>query len=89
MGETSKFKRITQNTILLFLRISVLTFVNLYAVRLLLRGLGACDYGIYNAVAGVVTLSSCLIPVFSQAIQRFYSYLSGSGSGDDKLRMVF
>lgn len=64
MSEANKLKRITQNTILLFIRILVLTLVNLYAVRLLLRGLGQCDYGIYNAVAGVVTLSSCLIPVF-------------------------
>lgn len=80
MSEANKLKRITQNTIVLFIRILVLTLVNLYAVRLLLRGLGQCDYGIYNAVAGVVTLSSCLIPVFSQAIQRFYSFLSGKGN---------
>lgn len=88
MEKINKLKRITQNTLMLFVRILVLTIVNLYAVRLLLRGLGACDYGIYNAVAGVVTLSSCLIPVFSQAIQRFYSYLSGKGE-TEKLRSVF
>lgn len=88
MGETSRLKRITKNTLVLFLRILVLTFVNLYAVRLLLRGLGPCDYGIYNAVAGVVTLSACLLPVLSQAIQRFYSYLSGKGESE-KLVIVF
>lgn len=88
MGETSRLKRITRNTLVLFLRISVLTFVNLYAVRLLLRGLGQCDFGIYNAVAGVVTLSACLLPVLSQAIQRFYSYLSGKGESE-KLVIVF
>lgn len=88
MEKVNKFKRITQNTLMLFVRILVLTIVNLYAVRLLLQGLGTCDYGIYNAVAGVVTLSSCLIPVFSQAIQRFYSYLSGKGE-TEKLQTVF
>ena len=88
MEKINKLKRITQNTLMLFVRILILTIVNLYAVRLLLRGLGACDYGIYNAVAGVVTLSSCLIPVFSQAIQRFYSYLSGKGE-TEKQQTVF
>ena len=85
MEKINKLKRITQNTLMLFVRILILTIVNLYAVRLLLRGLGACDYGIYNAVAGVVTLSSCLIPVFSQAIQRFYSYLSGKGETEKQI----
>ena len=55
MEKVNKLKRITQNTLMLFVRILILTIVNLYAVRLLLRGLGACDYGIYNAVAGVET----------------------------------
>ena len=50
MEKVNKFKRITQNTLMLFVRILILTIVNLYAVRLLLRGLSACDYGIYNAV---------------------------------------
>ena len=54
----------------------------------MLRGLGPCDFGIYNAVAGVVTLSACLLPVLSQAIQRFYSYLSGKGESE-KLVIVF
>lgn len=88
MGEVNKLKRITQNTILLFFRILVLTIVNLYAVRMLLQNLGECDYGIYNAVAGVVTLSSCFIPVFSQAIQRYYSFLSGKGESE-RLQAVF
>lgn len=71
MEKINKLKRITQNTLMLFVRILILTIVNLYAVRLLLRGLGACGYGIYNAVAGVVTLSSCLIPVFPRQYRDF------------------
>lgn len=51
-------KRIATNTLVLFARMLVLTFVNLYTVRLVLAGLGTEDYGIFNAIAGVVTAST-------------------------------
>lgn len=85
---TGNMRRITKNTMMLFVRILVLTIVNLYAVRILLKGLGNSDYGIFYAVSGVVMMSSCLLPVFSQAIQRFYSYLAGTGE-EQKLQDVF
>lgn len=85
---TIRMKRITKNTLLLFVRMLVLTIVNLYAVRLLLGGLGKSDYGLFNAIAGVVMMSSCIVPVLSQAVQRFYSYLSGKGRFD-QLQEVF
>lgn len=72
-----KNKRIASNTILLFLRMLVITIINLYSVRLVLRGLGTEDYGIFNAVAGVVTTSSFLSSVLAESIQRFFSFALG------------
>ena len=69
--------RIIKNTVFLFIRMFVLMLINLYAVRLLLQGLGKEDYGIYNAVAGVVTTLTCLSTVFSVATQRFFSVAFG------------
>ncbi len=71
-------KRIASNSLVLFARILLITAVNLYAVRLVLGGLGKVDYGIYNAVAGVVMTFSCLLAVLSVSVQRFYSYSVGA-----------
>ncbi|MBQ6210906.1 MAG: polysaccharide biosynthesis protein [Prevotella sp.] len=73
----SKSKRIASNTVVLFVRMFILTILNLYAVRLVLNGLGEQDYGIFNTVAGVVTLSSFVSGVMALSIQRFYSIALG------------
>lgn len=75
----SRNKRIAGNTAILFLRIFVLTMVNLYAVRILLERLGADDYGIFNAVAGVVTATAFINGALDITIQRFYSIALGKG----------
>lgn len=86
--DTGKSQRIASNTIVLFIRMFVLTIINLYAVRLTLNGLGAEDYGIFNAVAGVVTTSSFISGVMELSIQRFYSYSIGEHD-EKKLRDIF
>lgn len=70
-------KRIVSNTVVLFLRVLFITIVNLYSVRFILSGLGKIDYGIFNAVSGIVLTATCLLPVFAISIQRFYSYEIG------------
>lgn len=74
--------RIASNTMLLFLRMLVVTVINLYAVRLVLSGLGKVDYGIFNAVAGVVTSTAFISGVLALSVQRFYSYALGKGDGE-------
>lgn len=75
-----KSRRIASNTIALLLRMLVLTIVNLYTVRLILNGLGVEDYGIFNAVAGVVTITSFISSALELSIQRFYSYSIGENN---------
>jgi len=48
--------------------------INLYAVRVIINVLGVEDYGIYNAVAGVVFLFNFLSSALASASQRFLSY---------------
>ena len=72
-----KTKRIASNTILLFLRIFILTVVNLFAVRVVLHRLGEIDYGIYHSVAGVVMTTGFLSGVLAFSIQRFLSFYLG------------
>lgn len=76
-GTSDKSKRIASNTLVLFVRMFILTVINLYAVRLVLKGLGVEDYGIFNTVAGVVTTASVFSGVVALSIQRFYSFAMG------------
>lgn len=62
---------------MLFLRMFVLMLINLYSVRIILRGMGIEAYGIYNSVAGVVTLSACINTIMAMSIQRFYAFALG------------
>ena len=84
----NKSQRIAMNTVILFIRMFVLTIINLYTVRLVLKGLGVIDYGIFNAVAGVVTTSVFLISILELAIQRFYSISLGKND-QESLNQIF
>ena len=66
----------------------VVLLINLYTVRVVLRALGAEDYGIYNVVAGVITMLTSFSSVISSATQRFFSYSLGNGN-EAQLRKIF
>lgn len=84
----NRSKRIASNTLVLFARMLIITFVNLYTVRWVLAGLGTEDYGIFNAVAGVVTASTCFSSVLALSTQRFYSFAMGKGE-QERLKEIF
>lgn len=88
MNNHSKTNRIAWNTTLLYFRMIVVLLVNLYAVRILFNALGIVDYGIYNVVAGIITLMSSISGVLSAATQRYYSHAIGEGD-NDKLQKIF
>lgn len=65
-----------------------LMFVQLYTVPIILKTLGAEDYGIYNVVAGVVTLFSFIGGSLASGSQRFISFELGRNN-KKKLKNVF
>ena len=71
---TSNTKRIAKNTILLYFRQILILLVSLYTVRIVLKVLGAEDYGIYNVVAGVVTMFGFLSTAMATASQRYFAF---------------
>lgn len=77
MSETSNTKRIAKNTLMLYFRQILIMIVSLYTVRVVLNTLGAEDYGIYNVVAGVVTMFSFLSNSMATASQRYFSFALG------------
>lgn len=74
---TNKSKRIATNTLLLFVRMFVVTILNLYILRIVLNSLGKQDYGVYNTIAGFVTTAVFFNTVLALSMQRFYSYAIG------------
>lgn len=83
-----KNKRIASNSMHMFLRMCVITVINLVSVRLLLKALGEVDYGVYNAVTVLVTMSAFVSSVLSLSLQRFLS--TSLGEGDmTKFRQMF
>ncbi len=62
--------------------------VSLYTVRVVLSALGVVDYGIYNVVAGVVSMFGFLSGTMASASQRFFAYELGK-QNIEKLKKTF
>lgn len=76
----AKSKHIAYNSIVLFCRMFAIMVINLYSVRIVLKALGLEDYGIFNAIAGVILTSTFISSTLATSIQRFYSYNLGKKS---------
>lgn len=70
-------KQIAKNTLLLYVRMLLIMAVSLYTSRVILKTLGVEDYGIYNLVAGFVTLFTFISNALVSAIQRFLNVVLG------------
>lgn len=81
-------KRIAKNTLLLYFRMLLLMLVNLYTSRVILRILGVEDYGIYNAVGGIVLMLSFLNSALSSGSSRFITFELGK-KDHSKLNTTF
>lgn len=78
----SNNKQIARNTILLYGRMIVVLCISLYTTRIVLKNLGISDYGIYNVVAGFVSMFSFLNTSLVNTIQRYINVEKGQGSFD-------
>lgn len=63
-------------------------FVSLYTTRLILNGLGASDFGIFNIVGGAIAMLGFLNAAMASATQRFMSYAEGEGN-KEKQKYIF
>lgn len=84
----SDSKRIAKNTIFLYIRMLLIMAVTLYTSRVVLDKLGVEDYGLYNAVYGVVGMLSFITGTLSFGISRFITFELGAGNRE-KLKLTF
>lgn len=66
-----KNKRIAKNSLFIYMRMLIVLAVSLYTSRVVLEALGVTDFGIYNVVAGIVTLFSFFTGSLANGVQRF------------------
>ena len=81
-------KTIAKNTVFLYVRMLVVMAVTFFTARVILKSLGATDYGIYNVVGGVVTMLGFLNSALSASTSRFLTYELGVGD-KEKLKKTF
>lgn len=84
---TQANRRLAKNTIALFLRQVIVLAVQLFVTRLILKALGADDFGIYSVVGSVVLLFSFFNTAMSTASQRFITYELGTGNRESTSRV--
>lgn len=72
-------KRIAKNTLMLYMRTILMMGIGLYTSRVILRSLGVTDFGIYNAVGGVVAMFGFISTSLGNATSRFITIAIGRG----------
>lgn len=78
--EQADTKRIARNTVFLYLRTAFSILVSLYTARVILNALGIEDFGIYNAVGGMIATFALLNAGMTSCIQRYLTL--GLGKSD-------
>lgn len=84
---SNTIKKISKNTLFLYIRMVVLMIISLYTSRLLLSILGFTDYGIYSVVGSVTTTFYSLRSVFAEAIQRFLNFEKGKNNLEGQIEV--
>lgn len=84
----NRSKVVARNTMVLYFRMALMMIINLYTSRVVLNTLGVTDFGIYNAVGGVVAMLSIITSSLSVSISRYITYELGKNERE-KLKRVF
>lgn len=70
-------KTIAKNTLMLYMRAILMMGIGLYTSRIILKALGITDFGIYNAVGGIIAMFGFISSSLSNATSRFITIAIG------------
>ena len=88
MQEKTNNKTIAKNTLFLYFRMMFTMVISLFTSRIILQKLGVDDYGIYQAVGGIVGFLSFINAALSTGSSRYLTYALGEGN-TEKLKKTF
>lgn len=80
--------KVVLNTAVLYAKILVSMTIALLSIPLVLKALGASDYGLYNLVAGVVAMLSFLNNSMTVSSQRYMSVAMGAND-ESRINVVY
>ena len=80
--------KVVVNTVVLYAKILASMAIALVSVPLVLRALGASDYGLYNLVAGVVAMLNFLSNSLTVSSQRYMSVAMGTND-EKRINLVY
>jgi len=75
-------KRIAKNSIILYVKLLVNIILGLVISRYVLQALGASNYGLYNVVAGVLTMITFISSSMSETTTRYINFEIGKVNGN-------
>ena len=88
MKDQANNKTIAKNTLFLYFRMMFTMIIHLYTSRIILQILGVEDFGIYQAVGGVVGMLTFINAALGVGTSRFLTYELGTGD-HEKLKKTF
>lgn len=83
----SNNKRLAKNTLSMYVRMLFLMLISFYTSRVVLKALGAEDFGTYNVVGGVVVMFTFINAAMTTGTQRHLSFELGIPNGN--VRRIF
>lgn len=81
-------KKIAINSIIIFVRLCIVSFVSIIASRVVLDALGASDYGLYNVVGGIMIIINVVNMSMSASTYRYIAAEMGKGENGN-LNKIF
>lgn len=79
--------RVLKNTGYLYVKLLVSMCLTLFTTRIVLKSLGAVDYGIFGVVGSAIAMLGFLNASMASATQRFMNYYEGRGIKEDKIKI--
>ena len=76
--------RIAKNTLIVYIRTIVIIVIGLVSMRLVLRALGQSDLGLYDVVAGLISMLGFLSTAMSTTTRRYINIEMGKPDGDPR-----
>ena len=70
-------RKIAINSVVIFIRLAIVTIVSLVVTRLVLKALGASDFGLYNVVGGIVVILNVINTAMITTTYRFIAFELG------------
>lgn len=75
-------RRIAINTLIIYLKMIVVTIVGLFTTRYVLLGLGVSDYGLYNVVGGLLAMLNIFSAAMHTTTRRYINVEMGKHDGN-------